>query len=88
MSLEIDLPTNFVGDVLSDLTVKKRGFVKEVISNKAGERSNVYGLVPFATMLGYATSIRSMTQGEGFFSLEYSHLEVVDKEIAKKEMIQ
>jgi elongation factor G len=86
MLLEIDLPSQYVGDILSDLTVKKRGFVKDVTSNSSGERSMIYGHVPLSTMLGYATSVRSMTQGEGSFSLEFSHLANVDKELAKKDI--
>ena len=71
MSIEIDLPTSYVGDILSDFTFKRRGTIKEVVSSLKGERSLIYGQVPFETMLGYATSLRSMTQGEGNFSLEY-----------------
>ena len=85
MRVEIDLPTRFVGEILSDLTVKRRGLVKEVNSNNVKvERSTVHGTVPLATMLGYASSVRSMTQGEGTFSLEYSNLSVVDKDLAMK----
>ena len=75
MSLELYLPSVYVGEVLSDLTSKRRGIVKEV---KTEESSTVViGQVPLATMLGYASSIRSMTQGEGSFTLEYlDHVEV------------
>ena len=75
MSLELYLPSIYVGEVLSDLTSKRRGVVKEVKTEDAS--TVVIGEVPLATMLGYASSIRSMTQGEGSFTLEYlDHVEV------------
>ena len=75
MSLELYLPSIYVGEVLSDLTSKRRGVVKEVKTEDAS--TVVTGEVPLATMLGYASSIRSMTQGEGSFTLEYlDHVEV------------
>ena len=73
MDLEITLPVDHVGNVLSDLTVKRRALVKEVVTGDEDQRSAVVlARVPLATMLGYATSIRSMTQGEGAFSMEFA----------------
>lgn len=65
MSVEIDIPTQYVGIILSDMTVKRRGEVVEVITEEEGlvvPRSILYVHVPLATMLGYATAVRSMTQ--------------------------
>ena len=72
MAVEIELPASYIGDVLSDLTSKRRGQVKEIVTLDGSSLSTVIGEAPLATMLGYATSIRSMTQGEGSFSMEYS----------------
>ena len=77
MDLEITLPVDYVGNVLSDLTVKRRAIVKEVITatNDASSKTTsavILAQVPLATMLGYATSIRSMTQGEGVFTMEFA----------------
>lgn len=69
MAVEVDLPSAFLGDVLSDLTVQRRGQVKEVVNRDVN--STIIADIPLATMLGYATAIRSMTQGEGCFSMEY-----------------
>lgn len=69
MSIEIDASSKFIGDVLNDLTSKRRASVHEVVNN--GQRDTIIGSVPLSTMLGYATAIRSMTQGEGQFSMEY-----------------
>lgn len=63
MTVEVDVPTKYVGDVLSDLTVKRRGKITDIAARDETGRSCVTVLVPFAEMLGYATSLRSMTQG-------------------------
>ena len=91
MSLEVNVPRKFVGEVLNDLCTKRRAAVKEVgeenNSDPAGasgisgpscgleseQMQVIIGEVPLITMLGYATAIRSMTQGEGSFSMEYIH---------------
>ena len=75
--VDIEFPAQFVGIVLSDFTVKRRGVIKEVETRK-DEKCFLRGVVPISEMLSYASSIRSMTQGEGFFYLEYSHLAVVE----------
>ena len=79
MRVELDVPTQFMGEVLSDLTVKRRARVLEVTAQDNIGRTIVDAQVPFATMLGYSTVIRSTTQGEGSFSMEYEEHSVVDK---------
>jgi elongation factor G len=85
MALEVEAPRDFIGAVLSDLTqrraqVKNVGGGEETKENtKKGSEGvqTILAHVPLATMLGYATSIRSMTQGQASFSLEYlKHLPV------------
>lgn len=84
MSLEVSVPRKFVGEVLNDLCTKRRAAVKEVGGDSLSSPSSsgdleeeqmqvIMGEVPLVTMLGYATAIRSMTQGEGSFSMEYMH---------------
>lgn len=81
MNLEIECPEVSVGSVLSDLSVKRRAEIKEVTS-LPGEISSVTAIVPLATMLGYATELRSMTHGQGNFSMEYFSLQEVDSFVA------
>lgn len=81
MSVEVELPEKFVGDVLSDLTVQRRAQIREITAS-AGQNHLVSALVPLASMLGYATTIRSMTQGEGCFSSEYHSHVPVDPSLA------
>mmetsp|Transcript_1426 Transcript_1426/g.1563 ORF Transcript_1426/g.1563 Transcript_1426/m.1563 type:complete len:264 (-) Transcript_1426:29-820(-) len=77
MALEVEAPSVSLGDVLSDITVKRRGQIREIINRDGSNISTILADAPLATMLGYATVIRSTTQGEGSFSMEYlSHLPV------------
>lgn len=75
MSLEVTLPNDMVGSVLSDLTGGRRGTIGEVMVGESigGTMSKalVRGDVPLAEILGYAKSLRSLTGGEGSFSAEY-----------------
>lgn len=84
MEMEVEVPQQFVGDVLNDLCLKRRAVMREVVTVGGDDGSRqrgssaltmqmVHGEVPLETMLGYATVIRSMTQGEGSFSMEYKH---------------
>jgi len=82
MAVEVDLPASFLGDVLSDITVKRRGHIKEVVTREVN--STIIADVPLATMLGYATAVRSMTQGEGAFSMEYTEHVPVDISIVNE----
>ena len=83
MQLDVELPSSFVGDVLSDLTVRRRGQIRDVIVGEDGQRNSVNALVPLATILGYASNLRSMTQGEGSFSMEYAMHERTDTSTLK-----
>lgn len=78
MTLEVECSQDSVGDILSDLSVKRRADIKEVIP-LPGSNSIIHATVPFATMLGYATDLRSMTHGQGTFSIEYSSHQIVEQ---------
>ncbi len=79
MQLEADVPQQYTGDVLSDISVQRVGEIREVVSSSDGARSTIIASVPLASMLGYATAIRSMTKGDCTFSMEYiEHQRVVD----------
>jgi elongation factor G len=82
MYVEVELPEKFVGGVLSDLTVQRRAHIRDIIAN-VDAKHIIQAQVPLATMLGYATSLRSMTQGEGSFSAEYDTHLPVDPSVAK-----
>lgn len=78
--LEVVVPDTFVGAVVSDLN-SRRGRVDSMDMDEA-RGSIVRAMVPLATLFGYATDIRSLTQGRAGFSMEFSHYEEVPKRAA------
>ena len=69
MKIEIECPTGFQGTVVGDLT-SRRGIVMGAEVN--GPETRIEGEVPLAETFGYSTNLRSMTQGQGTFTLEFS----------------
>jgi len=80
MKVEVEVPEDFLGSVIGDLS-SRRGQV-EGQSVEDGQ-SKVQAKVPLAEMFGYATQLRSMTQGRGIFSMEFSHYEEVPRNVAE-----
>jgi len=81
MKVEVITPEEFMGDVMGDIN-SKRGQILEL-----GERGNartVRALVPLQSMFGYATTLRSMTQGRASYTMEFSHYEQVPTQIAEE----
>jgi elongation factor G len=79
MFVEAVGPPACIGDVVSDLAVKRRGEILEIANSGSALRSSVTALVPLATTLGYANALRSMTQGDGAFTMEYHGHAIVDE---------
>ncbi len=81
MSLEVVCPEEYMGGVIGDLT-SRRG---KILSMKERHKLQVIAAeVPLATMFGYSTDIRSVTQGRGTFTLEPKRYEMVPDNIAKE----
>ncbi|BAC91868.1 elongation factor G [Gloeobacter violaceus] len=80
MKVEVEVSGDFLGDVMGDLNAR-RGQI-ESMDNEGGV-SKVTSRVPLAEMFGYATDIRSKTQGRGTFSMEFSHYEEVPRNVAE-----
>ena len=81
MNFVITVPENFMGDVLGDLNTK-RARVQGM--DQKGAWSVVTASAPLAEMQRYATDLRSMTQGRGYFTMEFSHLDPVPSHIASQ----
>ncbi len=79
MTAEITTPQNYLGDVIGDLS-SRRGKVTE-IDTHAGTSTRVLSLVPLASLFGYATTLRSLTQGRAAFSAEPSHFEPIPTDL-------
>ncbi|KKU10333.1 MAG: Elongation factor G [Parcubacteria group bacterium GW2011_GWB1_46_8] len=81
MKVEVIVPDKFLGDVSGDLS-SKRARIEQM-----GERVNlkvIDAMVPLSEMFGYATKIRSMTEGRGVFTMEFDHYEEVPKFVAEQ----
>ena len=81
MKLEVTTPADFMGDVIGDLS-SKRGQI--LGTEERGNLRVITVLVPLAEIPGYATTLRSMTQGRGTFYMEPSHYEEVPQNIAQR----
>ena len=81
MKVEVVTPEDFMGPVVGDLNAK-RGQIQQM-----GDRPGVKvidAFVPLAEMFGYATSLRSLTQGRASYSMEFDHYEPVPSTVAKE----
>jgi len=79
MKVEATTPEQFMGDVVGDLS-SKRGQIENM--GERGQAKVVTAFVPLASMFGYATQLRSMTQGRGNYTMEFDHYQEVPKNIA------
>jgi elongation factor G len=70
MKVEVVTPEQYMGDVIGDLN-SKRAQIQEM--GDRGQMKIVKALVPLATMFGYATSLRSLSQGRANYTMEFSH---------------
>ena len=80
MKVEVEVPEDFLGDVIGDLN-SRRGNI-EGMNSEAGI-AKIDARVPLAKMFGYATDIRSKTQGRGIFSMEFSEYSEVPRNEAE-----
>ncbi len=81
MKVDVTMPEDYMGDVIGDLN-SRRGRVEGMEDIGGGKM--VKALVPLAEMFGYATDLRSRTQGRGNYSMFFDHYEQVPKNVADK----
>jgi elongation factor G len=80
MKVEVVTPDEFMGDVIGDLN-SRRGKIQGM--NSRGGAQAIDSLVPLATMFGYATDLRSKTQGRATYSMHFGHYAQVPNSIAE-----
>jgi elongation factor G len=80
MKVEVEVPEDFLGDVMGDLN-SRRGQIEGMGSEQG--LAKVTAKVPLSEMFGYATDIRSKTQGRGIFSMEFSNYDEVPRNVAE-----
>jgi elongation factor G len=81
MKVEVVCPEDYMGDVIGDLN-SRRGRVNGM--DQRGNARVVTGEVPLANMFGYATALRSKTQGRASYSMEFGQYEEVPGGVAKE----
>ncbi|MEH7349271.1 elongation factor G [Gottfriedia acidiceleris] len=81
MKVEVVIPEEYLGDIMGDIT-SRRGRVEGMEAR--GNAQVVRAMVPLSEMFGYATSLRSNTQGRGTFSMVFDHYEDVPKSISEE----
>ena len=81
VKVEVVVPEDYMGDVIGDLN-SRRGRVEGMEARAGAQHINAF--VPLAEMFGYATDLRSKTQGRGNYSMTFDHYEEVPKSVAEK----
>ncbi len=87
MKVVVITPENFMGDIVGDLS-SKRGVIKEMTSRGEGaaQVKEIHAEVPLSSMFGYATQMRSMSQGRASYSMEFGHYAEVPNNVATEIM--
>jgi len=81
MTVDVITPDDYLGNVIGDIT-SRRGRIEG--QNQRGNAQQIKSKVPLAEMFGYATSLRSNTQGRGTYTMQFSHYEAAPKSIAEE----
>lgn len=81
MKVEVVIPEEYMGDIMGDVT-SRRGRVEGMEAR--GNAQVVRAMVPLSEMFGYATALRSNTQGRGTFSMTFDHYEEVPKSVSEE----
>jgi elongation factor G len=90
MAIEVVMPEDYLGSVMGDMT-SRRGQIETMESRN--EAQVLKAKVPLSSMFGYATELRSMTQGRAVFTMQFSHYEnapnhiqeqIIEKYLGKK----
>jgi len=81
MSVEVVVPDEYMGDVIGDLN-SRRGKIQGM--EQRGTAQVIRSVVPLSEMFGYATDLRSATQGRATYTMQFSHYEEVPRNISEE----
>ncbi len=81
MKVEVVVPEEFLGDVIGQLNVRRGEILGMEI--RPGNTQAIRAMVPLAEMFGYATDLRSISQGRGVFTMEFDHYDRVSENVAR-----
>jgi elongation factor G len=79
--VEVIAPDEFLGEIMGQLNARRGNIIGTEI--RPGNTQMVSAMVPLAEMFGYATDLRSATQGRGVFTMEFDHYAQVAENVAK-----
>jgi len=82
MRVEVVTPDDYTGEVIGDLSSRQASITG--IDNRNGSGQSIQADVPLASMFGYATTLRSRTQGRGTFVMEFDHYAPISPEVVKE----
>jgi len=82
MKVEVVVPDEFLGDIIGQLNARRGEILGMEI--RPGNAQAVRAMVPLAEMFGYATDLRSATQGRGVFTMEFDHYARVSEGVARE----
>ncbi|HOO93485.1 MAG TPA: elongation factor G, partial [Opitutales bacterium] len=82
MKIEVNTPDEYIGDIVSNLN-RRRGKIEAMRRYRKGSQK-INGFVPLMEMFGYATDLRSRTQGRATYSMEFNSYQEVPKSIAEE----
>jgi elongation factor G len=82
MSVEVLVPEDYMGDVIGDLNAR-RGRIEGMDPRPGGVQA-IRGFVPLAEMFGYATDLRSRTQGRGTYTMQFAHYEEAPRHVTEQ----
>ena len=81
MRVEVLVPDEAVGEITGDLASRRASI--EGIEHRGGNTQVIQAIAPLAEMFGYATALRSLTQGRGVFTMEFDHYQEVEKKVSE-----
>ena len=81
MKVDVTVPEEYMGDVIGDIN-SRRGRIEGM--DTVGTTQEIHSMVPLGEMFGYATALRSRTQGRGVYTMQFAHYEPVPKSITEK----
>lgn len=81
MKVDVTLPEEYLGDVMGNISSRRGNLMGMELINGSEE---IHAMIPLAEMFGYATDLRSRTQGRGNYTMTFDHYEEVPRSIAEK----
>ncbi|MDI6640835.1 MAG: elongation factor G [Elusimicrobiota bacterium] len=81
MKLEVITPEEYIGDILSDLNLRRAKIVNSEVKAKM---HHIYGFVPLSEMFGYATTLRTLSQGKAIYNMEPAHYEQMSYKVLEQ----